>query len=288
MVKDKKFFITGANGQLAIEFISSMAQRNLSYAAFSKDQLDITDFEETEKIISKERPDILLNCAAYNLVDQAEDEPEIAFKINSEAVHNLASVCKKNDIFFVHFSSDYVFDGQKGNFYAEEDEPNPLNVYGQSKLEGEESIRKELKNFLIFRLSWVFGHGQQNFLYKLSKWVQNKKSLDIVDDDISVPTYTHDVVKVVLLALERGLRGTYHLTNSGKCSRYELAKHYVEKKGINIEVCPVASGFFPMKAKRPSYTCMSNERICNDLNISIPTWQDAADRFIGKKRLEVI
>jgi len=280
MIKNKKYFITGANGQLAIEFTSSMAQRGLSYRAFSKDQLDITDFEKAEKVISEEKPDILLNCAAYNLVDKAEDEPEKAFKINSEAVSNLAALCKRHNIFLVHFSSDYVFDGQKKDFYTEEDEPNPINVYGQSKLQGEEAIRRELKDFLIFRLSWLFGDGQQNFLYKLLQWAEEQKSLQVVSDEISVPTFTQDVVKVALKALEEDLRGIYHLTNKGQCSRYECAKYYFRKKGIDREIHSVSSGHFSSKARRPLFSVMSNAKICKELDIEIPAWQDSIDQCL--------
>lgn len=288
MVKNKKFLITGANGQLAKEFISFLEQKCTNYVALTKDQLDITDFESSKKVISEEKPDILLNCAAYNLVDQAEDEPEKAFKINSEAVSNLAAACKENDIFFVHFSSDYVFDGTKSAPYTEEDKTSPLNVYGQSKLGGEEGIRQALRNYLIFRVSWVFGNGKQNFLYKLLQWAKNKNELQIVEDECSVPTYTEDIVQTVLKALEMNLTGMYHLTNSGKCSRYEWVKYFCEHRALEANIVPVGSSQFPVKAKRPLYTRMSNEKICNDLNILIPTWQDAVNRFIGRKCLEVI
>jgi len=280
MVKDKKFFITGANGQLAMEFTSSMVQRGLNYTVFSKDQLDITDFKKTEKIISEEKPDILLNCAAYNLVDKAEDEPAKAFKINSEAVSNLAAICKRHNIFLVHFSSDYVFDGRKGDLYTEDDQPNPLNVYGQSKLKGEEAICEQLEDYLIFRLSWVFGDGQQNFFYKLLQWAEEKRSLQIVSDEISVPTFTRDVVKFTLKALEEDLRGVYHLTNKGQCSRYECAKYYFRKKGIDTEINSVLSGHFSSKAKRPLFSAMSSAKICKELNIEIPAWQDSIDQCL--------
>ena len=167
--------------------------------------------------------------------------------------------------------------------YTEEDAPHPLSVYGQSKLKGEEIVRKELEDFLIFRLSWLFGEDR-TFLYKLTQWAKDKKSIEVVDDEISVPTFTEDVVKVVLLALERGLKGTYHLANTGQCSRYEWAKYYFEEKGAAIEVCPVSSDRFPVKARRPRNSPMSNKKICDELNITIPSWQDAVDRFIASSR----
>jgi dTDP-4-dehydrorhamnose reductase len=286
MIKDKKFLITGAGGQLARAFISSLEAQGLEYLAPRKDQLDITDAGQVMAVVGRYRPDVLINCAAYNQVDIAQEHPGAAFSVNSDAVGNLAAACKHLNIFLVHFSSDYIFDGEKGELYTEEDAPNPLSVYGKSKLKGEEAVREGLNDFLIFRLSWVFGEGQNNFLYKLTQWARDKKSIQVVDDEISVPTFTEDVVKVVLLALERGLKGTYHLTNSGQCSRHEWAKYYFEKKGAAIEVCPVSSDRFPVKARRPRNSPMSSKKICDELNISIPSWQDAVDRAIKHEKRE--
>jgi len=281
MIKDKKFLITGGNGQLAQEFIRSFDRQGFHYFAPSEDQLDITDVEQVKAVIGKYNPDIILNCAAYNDVDSAEEFPEKALSVNSEAVKNLVEICDNFNIFFVHFSSDYVFDGQKNDLYTEEDQPNPINIYGKSKLKGEQAICAQLTNFLIFRLSWVFGNGQQNFLYKLSQWAQDRESLQIVNDEFSVPTFTEDIVRIVLMALEKNLAGTYHLTNSGKCSRYEWAKYYFDKRGIDTEIQPVSSDHFPSKAKRPNNTCMLNKKICDELNTSIPTWQSALGRFLS-------
>lgn len=284
MISNKKFLITGSSGQLAKEFIRSFEKQGFNFSAPGEDQFDITDPAKVRAVIRQYDPDIILNCAAYNLVDNAEDEPQKALKVNSEAVSILAVACEETGIFPVHFSTDYIFDGTKKDFYTEEDRPNPLNVYGQSKLKGEEEIRKELKSFLIFRLSWVFGAGEQNFLYKLSQWAKGKESLKVVSDEVSVPTYTEDVVKVVMRALEQGLEGTYHLTNTGRCSRYEWAKYYFEKMEISTEIQECSITEFSAKAKRPLETVMSNKKISDTLNISIPTWQDAVNRMVYHKR----
>lgn len=286
MAKNKKFFITGGGGQLAKEFIRSLDGRGLDYFAPRKNELDITDFDKVRAAVDDCRPDVLINCAAYNHVDSAEEHPERAFSVNSGAVRHLAAVCKKENIFLVHFSSDYVFDGEKNEPYTEEDRPNPLNVYGRSKLEGEEAVRETLENFLIFRLSWVFGNGDQNFLYRLSRRIEGKESLEVASDEVSVPTFTEDVVKAVLPAPEKGLTGTYHLVNGGRCSRYEWAKYYCQRKEIGTEIRPVPSDHFAAKAKRPRFSCMSNGKICAALNISMPSWQDAVDRIVRRQRKE--
>ena len=149
-----------------------MKDFNHEVLALDREGLDITDPDGVMKTVSQYQPDVVLNCAAYNLVDKAEEEPVAAFRVNAEGVRNLAAVCKKNNILLVHYGSDYVFDGTKEDFYKEEDDPNPVNIYGESKLEGERRLKDETDKFLLLRLSWVFGEGQQNFLYKLSEWAK--------------------------------------------------------------------------------------------------------------------
>ncbi|MBN1870922.1 MAG: dTDP-4-dehydrorhamnose reductase [Candidatus Omnitrophica bacterium] len=277
---DKKFLITGANGQLAKEFILRLKEEGADYLAPAKEQLDITDFEKVKKEIRRYKPDVLINCAAYNEVDLAEKYPQKAFSVNSEAVKNLAEVCRDHNIFLVHFSSDYVFDGQKKDLYTEGDQANPINIYGKSKWQGEEAIRARLTDFLIFRLSWLFGYGPRNFLNKVSQLTKENGSPAIVDDEISAPTYTADVVRAVFLALERGLRGTYHLTNDGKCSRYEWVKYYFRKINNPVDVAPMGHEKFISRAKRPQFSGMSNAKITGELGMKMPHWMDAVDRFV--------
>lgn len=283
MMKNKRILITGGRGQLAQEFIRSLKKNGSNYIAPSKDQLDITDHGQTQAIIKDYSPKIIINCAAYNFVDMAEDEKDKAFKVNRDAVAQLAEVCKKRGILLVHFSTDYVFDGKKGDLYIEEDTPNPLNIYGTSKWEGEQRIKRCLEEYLIFRVSWVFGEGKMNFIYKLSQWAEKNRVLKIVSDEISIPTYTEDIVRVVLSAIERNLRGLYHLTSSGSCSRCDYTKYYLKKTGASREIIPVKSREFPAKAVRPLFSAMSNRKISGELGITIPSWQDAVGRFIERR-----
>ncbi|MFA5271084.1 MAG: dTDP-4-dehydrorhamnose reductase [Candidatus Omnitrophota bacterium] len=276
----KKFLIIGSSGQLATEFITYFSENDIEYSAPQEKDLDISDAAKLEAVILQEKPDVILNCAAYNQVDKAEEEQSIAFKINSQAVENLALLCKKQNVFLVHYSSDYVFDGKKGNLYIESDAVNPLNVYGKSKFKGEEAILKHLDKYLIFRLSWVIGCGSQNFLFKLQTWAKEKEVLHISADEVSVPTYTEDVVDVTLMSIEKQLSGLYHLTNSGYSSRYELAKYFIVKMGLGNIVIPVPMSTFVTKAPRPAFSAMSNAKISKQLGVTIPKWEYGVDRLI--------
>jgi dTDP-4-dehydrorhamnose reductase len=193
--------------------------------------------------------------------------------VNAMGVRNLARASKKMDSLLVHFSSDYVFDGTKEDFYTEEDITNPLNKYGESKLSGELFLKEETDNFLLFRVSWVFGAGQQNFLYKLLEWAKQKKLLKVVCDQISVPTCTRDIAHLTMFAINKGLRGVYHLTNSGYASRYEVARFFLEKTGMDNLVLPVRSDAFPSPAKRPYFSAMSNIKLSRALDVQIPDWR---------------
>ena len=275
-----KFLITGANGQLAREF--SRALDTHSTVGMDRERLDISDFHSVSGAVSSYSPDIVLNCAAYNLVDTAEDDFDTAFRVNALGTKNLAAACEKHNALMVHFSTDYVFDGEKNDFYTEEDKPNPINRYGESKLSGERFLAEETEDFLIFRVSWVFGEGGRNFLGKLSGWAEKNKVLRIVCDQISVPTYTEDIVKAVLLAVKDGLRGVYHLTNNGYSSRYEVSRYYLEKMGSNNLILPVSSGYFQEQAGRPYFSAMSNAKISRALSLSMPHWKDAINRFIKR------
>jgi len=269
-----KFLITGARGQLAREFIAYFQEKGYGFAAFPKDELDVSDFEKVYQTIKEIKPDIIINCSAYNQVDLAEKEKHLAYKVNTIGVYNLAISAREIKAKLVHYSTDYVFDGTKIGFYTEEDQPNPLNEYGKSKLFGEFFIQEILENYLIFRVSWVYGKGTQNFLYKLEEWAKKQEVLKIAVDEFSVPTSTRTIVEVTLKALDEGLTGLYHLTNSGYASRYEWAKEYFKLKGINKLIYPALQADFNLPAKRPKWSVMSNEKISKALGITIRDWRE--------------
>jgi dTDP-4-dehydrorhamnose reductase len=275
-----KILITGANGQLAREFQASLKEYDYEVISLDRASLDISDPDGVKEAFSRYNPDTVLNCAAYNFVDKAEEDFDAAHKVNALGVRNLASACKGNNALLVHYSSDYVFDGKKEDFYTEEDVTGPVNSYGKTKLLGENFLTEEADEFLLFRVSWVFGEGKQNFLYKLVEWAKKNRVLKVVYDQISVPTYTKDIVNSTILAVEKGLRGVYHLTNSGYASRYEVAHYFLERLGMDNLVLPVSSDYFPSPAKRPFFSAMSNRKLSNDLNVVMPDWKVGIERYL--------
>jgi dTDP-4-dehydrorhamnose reductase len=275
-----KFLITGAKGQLAREFLKVLKNDDYKIKALDREGLDVSDSRAVLEAVSYYRPDVVINCAAYNFVDKAEEDSDIPFKVNSTGPKNLASACKKHNALLIHYSTDYIFDGTKEGFYTEQDKPNPINIYGRSKLEGEELLKKEMENFLIFRVSWVFGEGKQNFLYKLKEWAKKQKVIRVACDQISVPTYTEDIVMSTILSIKEGLRGVYHLTNSGYASRYEVARYFFERLGSDRLILPVSSDYFNTTVRRPYFSAMSNVKLSEELGITIPDWRDGIDRFI--------
>jgi dTDP-4-dehydrorhamnose reductase len=284
-----KYLVTGKNGQLARAFIRRFEEKSIDFHAPDESRLDITDVKAVADVVGSYKPEIIINCAAYNLVDKAEQDKDAAFAVNAIGPQNIAQAAAKQKALLVHFGSDYVFDGLKEDgLYVESDPINPVNVYGKSKLAGEQHVIKELDRYLIFRLSWVFGEGKQNFIYKLSSWAANNEYLKIACDEFSVPTHTKTVVDATLKALEKGITGLYHLTNTGFCSRYEWAKLILSSLGVNKFIRPVTMDAFELPAKRPKFSAMNNKKITSFLNIDIPAWEDAVKSFLhdGKGKHE--
>lgn len=276
-----KYLITGKNGQLARAFISRFEERSADYSAPDESQLDITDLKTVTAVVAALKPDIIINCAAYNLVDKAEEMPGAAFAVNATGPENLAKAAANRKAYLVHFGSDYVFDGLKETgLYTEGDAPNPLNEYGKSKLAGEQQVLKEFDRSLVLRLSWVFGSGKQNFIYKLAEWAKSREYLKVACDEFSVPTYTGTVVDVTLKALGQGVTGRYHLTNSGFCSRYEWAKVILSGIGMKKFIRPVSMDAFNLPAKRPKFSAMSNNEIAGLLHMNITAWDEAVMSFL--------
>ena len=256
----RKVLITGASGQLGKEFVRVLSSKGIDFVALERKDLDVTNFEKVYKTLKEINPSVVINCSAYNQVDLAETEILKAFSTNAIGPYNLAITCREIKAKLIHYSTDYVFDGIKKGLYTEEDSPNPLNQYARSKLLGEELVKQVLEDYLILRVSWVYGEGTQNFLCKLEEWAKKQEVLKVVVDEFSVPTSTKTITEVTLKAIDAGLTGLYHLTNSGYASRYEWAKEYFKLKGINKLIYPALQADFNLPAKRPKWSVMSNEK----------------------------
>ncbi|MCX7642181.1 MAG: dTDP-4-dehydrorhamnose reductase [Elusimicrobiales bacterium] len=279
-----KYLITGSDGQLAKEFIKVIPHQNIW--AYNRLELDITNKEQLYDCIESIKPDIIINCAAYNNVDKAETDYENALKVNAIALKDIALISSKYKSKIIHFSTDYVFDGNKTEPYKENDIPNPLNKYALSKLEGEKLLAYNYDNFAIFRVSWVYGEGQQNFIYKFLSWAKDKKTISVSIDEISVPTSTSFIVENVLKAIDNDIKGIWHLVPLGYVSRYDWAEKIISLKGINIELKKAYQKDFNLSAKRPNFSALDSSALSRELSVSFENWDFYLEKFMKNYSLE--
>lgn len=276
-----RILLIGSNGQLGNEFQKLFYKKNIEYIATDYKELNIVNSTDLEEFF-KENGNFthIINCAAYNDVDKAENETEQCFKVNDEAPLIIAGYAKKMEAVFVTYSTDFVFDGDKREPYIEEDTPNPLSVYGKTKKYMEEKILKEFEKVFIIRTSWLFGVGGNNFNKQIINWSKLRDSLNIVDDQVSAPTYSADLAKFSWKLIQTEKYGLYHITNSGEASKYDQAKYVLEKIGWKGKLNRAKTKDFNLPAKRPKYSKLSSAKVEKLLGEKIPTWQSGIDRFL--------
>jgi dTDP-4-dehydrorhamnose reductase len=286
MSLNKKIVLFGKNGQLGGELIKLLPEEELH--AFDYPEVDFNDFESIEKILDTTKPGLVINAAAYTNVDGAESETELANTVNGHAVGLIARKSKEHQAGFIHFSTDFVFDGKKTQAYTETDQPNPINAYGASKLLGEEQTTSNCNSYLTFRLSWVYTLEKPSFLSKVLAWSKNNEVLKIVDDQVSNPTWAAMVAKQVdqIMNAHSGqwhdrfldIAGIYHLTGAGSVSKYEWAKEII-RLNLNEQrahtVLPVASSYFPTPAVRPAFSSLNCDKFERTFGAKLPGWRDS-------------
>jgi len=278
-----KILITGANGMLAKAVRERFAEEELILT--DVEELDITNLEKVEEFVANCKPDVIINCAAYTAVDKAEEQLELARKINCDGPRNLAIVAKKQHSILVHISTDYVFGGELSveNIYEEEDQKAPVTAYGITKLEGEEAIQEETSEYYIFRTAWLYGDGN-NFVRTMLRLGKEKEKLTVVADQHGSPTYSVDLADMIAQAIEKKIPyGIYHTTNLGFTTWYEFTKEIFRQADISCEVIPVTSEEFVRPAKRPKNSQMSKDKILKE-GIRIPLWEDALERYLKIER----
>lgn len=283
-----KILISGAGGQLGKEWVHYCTNSGIIFNAFDSKALDITKSQELERIIGETSPDVIINCAAYTKVDQAEDEEGWAEEINSVAVGTLARICTEKNIKLVHYSTDYVFSGSMSDKekypegYDEEAMVSPQNAYGRTKYNGEMGIVTSGCEHLILRVSWLCGLHGNNFVKTMLRLADERKELSVVNDQFGCPAFTKDVVAQTKLLLEVGELGVFHLGSDGVISWYDFAKEIFALKQVDIKVNPVSSDNFPTKAKRPSFSKLSTKKISTIPSVKILGWKKSLRELISE------
>lgn len=293
-----KVLVTGVAGQLGHDVMNELASRNLegygtdlaeTYAGIQDGtyvcrapyvSLDITDAQAVQKVMDEVHPDAVVHCAAWTAVDKAEDMPDVVRKVNADGTKNIVEACKKQDIPVMYFSTDYVFNGEGTDPWMEYGHREPLNVYGQTKYEGELAVESYPKHFII-RISWVFGKNGNNFIKTMLRLGKERGAVSVVNDQIGMVTYTYDLARLVVDMIQTKEYGTYHATNSGDfISWYDFAKEIFKQAGMDVPVTPVDSSAFPAKAKRPKNSRMNQTELDKHGFNRLPDWHDALARYL--------
>jgi dTDP-4-dehydrorhamnose reductase len=283
------FLIAGAKGMLGTALQRTMTARSYRFTAPAERAFDVTDaagcLATAREFAATLRPGehgVLINAAAFTDVERAEDEPERAFLVNKNGAENLAVAARDAGLRFVHVSTDFVFDGAKTGAYTETDEPHPASAYGDSKLAGELVVLDHDRHALIVRTAWVFGEAGTNFPVKILDAARAGKALRVVTDEVGSPTYTLDLAGGILTLLEGRAQGIFHLTGSGSCTRYELARAVLDAAGLaTIAIEPVTGDGFPTKAQRPKNSVLDCTKAAS-LGVILPSWRDAVSRFVAE------
>ena len=275
-----RVFVTGVKGQLGYDVMNELEKQGLEGIGVDIDEMDITDAYQVNKVIKEAAPDAVIHCAAYTAVDAAEDNEEICRKVNAQGTENIAKVCEELDIKMMYISTDYVFNGQGERPWEPDDEREPLNVYGQTKYEGELAIEEHVKKFFTVRIAWVFGVNGKNFIKTMLNLGKTHDHLTVVNDQTGSPTYTYDLARLLVDMIQTDKYGRYHATNEGLCTWYEFACEIFKQAGMDVSVAPVSSDEYPAKAKRPSNSRMDKNKLTANGFQPLPTWQDALSRYL--------
>ncbi len=274
-----KILITGSNGMLGHDLIEVLKDNHELILTTSK-TLDITDKNHVIEFIGENKPDIVINSAAYTNVDGCEENQETAYSINGDGVRNLAEGCSKIDCPLVHISTDYVFNGENTKPWVEDDDIGPISVYGKSKLKGEEAILETLDKFFIIRTAWLYGINGGNFPKTMLELAKNHSEITVVYDEVGTPTYTLDLAKAISELIGTDYYGIYHITNSGNCSWCEFARYIFEVADKDVKVIPVTASEFARPAPRPHYSVLENKKWIENGFKPLRNYKDAAKEYI--------
>ena len=279
-----RILVIGAKGMLGRDLVEGLRSsfRGDEVVGWDIDEIDIQEEKDTIAKIESLRPRIVINVAAYTDVDGCELHKERAFAINAEGMRHVALGAVRCDAKVVYLSTDYIFDGKKGEPYVEDDLPNPINVYGHSKLKGEEYVLELAREALIVRTQWLYGRSGNNFVDIILRQAREKEVLSVVNDQTGLPTYTVDLSKAISLLIERDARGIFHVANSNPCTWYNYAKKILEFSGIKrVKVLPISSKELDRLALRPSYSVLDTQKFQREIGMTLRPWPEALKDYLS-------
>lgn len=276
--------VTGSTGQLGSDVVKELLKRGYSTLSPNRSELNLCSEDNIRNYILNSNCEAIVHCAAYTQVDKAEDEKDLCIKINATATKHIVKCAKILDIPMIYISTDYVFDGTKDGEYTENDETNPINIYGESKLAGEKYVQEILDKYYIVRTSWVFNINGKNFIETMLRLSKTNNQLSIVNDQIGSPTYTKDLSRLLVDMLETSKYGLYHATNEGYCSWYEFANTIFKLANINIDIKAINSNEYASRAKRPMNSKLSKDKLIEYGFKPLPHWEDALKDYLIRRR----
>ena len=276
--------VTGSTGQLGSDVVKELLKRGYSTLSPNRSEFNLCSEDSIRNYILNSNCEAIVHCAAYTQVDKAEDEKDLCIKINATATKHIVKCAKILDIPMIYISTDYVFDGTKDGKYTENDETNPINIYGESKLAGEKYVQEILDKYYIVRTSWVFNINGKNFIETMLRLSKANNQLSIVNDQIGSPTYTKDLSRLLVDMLETSKYGLYHATNEGYCSWYEFANTIFKLANINIDIRAINSNEYASRAKRPLNSKLSKDKLIEYGFKPLPHWEDALKDYLIRRR----
>ncbi len=282
MNRSRKVIVTGARGMLGTDLCPLLARSGWEVVPADLAEFDITNRPETLAFVTDQSPSVIINCAAYNAVDEAETQRDLAFRVNRDGAESLAIAARASGALMLHLSSDYVFDGSKAEPYVEDDEARPVNTYGASKHAGEQAVRATLTEHCIVRTAWLQGIHGKSFTRTILNLAQQGKPLRVVSDQRGSPTYTVHLAHVLVAILKQPLFGIYHAVNSGTCSWYDLACAVVREAGISADITPCVTSDFPRPARRPVNSVLDTSKLLATFGIQLPSWQQGVAEFAAR------
>lgn len=275
-----KVLVTGIGGQLGYDVMKVLKARNIDCLGADLAEFDITDLAAAKRFITAYNPDAVIHCSAYTAVDKAEDNVDLCHAVNAKGSENIAKVCKVINAKMIYISTDYVFPGTGEQYYEVDDRPDPINVYGQTKLEGELAVKSLLDRYFIVRISWVFGKNGNNFITTMLRLGKEHNEISVVSDQIGSPTYTADLAKLLCDMVVTDKYGTYHATNEGICSWAEFAEEIFLQAGMGVKVIHIKSDEYSTKAKRPANSGLNKDSLTWSGFARLPDWKNALARYM--------